>query len=142
MLLARKSQGYIGNALNKYGITAAEHPFFMAIQHHAGVTQEELTALVCVDKAATARAVKSLEEKGFLTRRQDARDRRQNLIYPTPQALRLAGAVQEELLRFNAHLTQGIAPEEVAIILEGLQKMEENLSAPPEGKSVPPENRR
>ena len=30
--IARKSQSYIGCALSKYNITAAEQPFFMAIQ--------------------------------------------------------------------------------------------------------------
>lgn len=34
----------------------------MALQNHEGMTQDELTSIVCVDKAATARAVKSLEE--------------------------------------------------------------------------------
>ena len=36
-LLARKSQSYIGNALCKYNLTAAEQPFFMALQHYEGV---------------------------------------------------------------------------------------------------------
>ncbi len=46
-LLARKSQMYMGVTLkNKYNITAAEQPFFMALQRCEGVTQEELTAMV------------------------------------------------------------------------------------------------
>lgn len=127
-LLARKSQSYIGSALSKYNITAAEQPFFMAIQHHKGITQEELTALVCVDKAATARAVKSLEEKGFLVRVQDEQDRRQNRIYSTDTAAQLAEDVRSELLRFNELLTQGITPEEIDILFTGLQKMEKNFA--------------
>lgn len=79
-LLGRKSQRCIGEALRKHGLTAAEEPFFMSLQHHDGATQEELTALVCVDKAATARAVKSLEDKGILFRTQDEHDRRQNRV--------------------------------------------------------------
>lgn len=127
-LLARKSQSYIGSALSKYNITAAEQPFFMAIQRHKGVTQEELTALVCVDKAATARAVKSLEEKGFLTRVQDEHDRRQNRIYATDLAIRLAESVRGELFQFNDLLTRGISAEEIDTIFAGLLKMEKNLS--------------
>lgn len=63
-LLARKSQGYITDLMRPFGLTAAEQPFFMALLHNEGVTQERLTSLVGVDKAATARTVKSLEEKG------------------------------------------------------------------------------
>ena len=128
-LLARKSQSYIGSALGKYSLSAAEQPFFMAIQHHEGVTQEELTALVCVDKAATARAVKSLEEKGFLVRLQDTQDRRQNRIYPTAAAKHLADAVRGELLHFNELLTKGIDSEDLEMMYKALQKMDDNLAA-------------
>lgn len=127
-LLARKSQSYIGGALSKYDLTAAEQPFFMALQRYEGVTQEELTAMVCVDKAATARAVKSLEEKGFLIRIQDQNDRRQNLVYPTDKARQLGSAVKSELLHFNDLLTDGIDPQNLEQVFAALLKMEENFS--------------
>lgn len=134
-LLARKSQAHIGSALEKYDLSAAEQPFFMALQHHEGITQEQLTAIVCVDKAATARAVRSLEEKGYLVRRQDETDRRQNRIYPTEAAKRLGPMVKKELLRFNDQLTRGIRPEELDIISSCLQTMEENLAAAADRKA-------
>lgn len=125
--LARKSRIYIGSALDKYDLTAAEQPFFMALQHYEGITQEELTAIVCVDKAATARAVKSLESKGFLVRVQDGRDRRQNRIYPTDKAKQLEASVKRELLRFNALLTEGIDPQSLDLVHTALIMMENNL---------------
>lgn len=131
--LARKSQSYIGWAMGKYDLTAAEQPFFMAMQAHEGATQEELTALVGVDKAATARAVKSLEEKGYLTRMQDARDRRQKRIYPTEKAKLLSGDVKHELLRFNAGLTRGIESSCLDTAYETLRKMEENFTGISDG---------
>lgn len=138
-LLARKNQSYLSGVLSKYNLTAAEQPFFMELQHRADVTQEELTALVCVDKAATARAVKSLEEKGFLTREQDAADRRQNRVRATDKALRLGAVVREELERFNRQLTRGIPPEELAIIRSGLERMERNLAQLAEQRGKAPE---
>lgn len=127
-LLARKSQTYIGNALNQYDLTAAEQPFFMALQHYEGLTQEDLTAIVCVDKAATARAVKSLEEKGYLIRIQDEHDKRQNRIYPTDLTRQLGPAVRNELLRFNDLLTQGIDSQSLDLVYAALTKMEENFA--------------
>lgn len=126
-LLARKSQICIGNLLKKYDLTAAEQPFFMALQRHEGVTQEELTVLVCVDKAATARAVKSLEEKGYLIRIQDAKDRRQNLIYPTEKARQISNDVLEDLLHLNDRITKDISLEEQDIIFNALLKMNKNF---------------
>lgn len=127
--VARKSQLCIGSRLEKYGITAAEEPFFMAIQYHEGATQEELTALVGVDKAATTRAVRSLEEKGFLTRKQDEKDRRQYRVYATKKALDIGETVHEELLGLNEELLRGISSEEQKILQRALQQMETNLKS-------------
>lgn len=126
---ARKAQLCIGGRLAEFGITAAEEPFFMAVGHHEGATQEELTAMVGVDKAATARALKSLEKKGFLTRVQDERDRRQNRVYATDAARGIGEGVQAELLRLNDELMKGISEEEQRILLHALSVMEENLKS-------------
>lgn len=133
-LLARKSQSYFSVALDKYNLTAAEQPFFMTLRRQEGLTQEELTAIVCVDKAATARAVKSLEQKGYLIRRQDQRDRRQNRIYPTQRAKEIGEGVSQELLAFNAKLTQGIPQKDLDIVYKALLKMEENCAMLSGGK--------
>lgn len=127
-LLARKSQWYFARALKKYNLTAAEQPFFMTLQNYEGLTQEELTAFVCVDKAVTTRVVKSLEKKGYLVRKQDEKDRRQNRIYPTPLAKEMGELVKKELLHCNAQLTQGISLEHQEMVYEALMKMEENFA--------------
>lgn len=110
--LARKCQIAGTNALQKYNLTAAEEPFLMATLNHEGFSQEELTLLVGVDKAATARAVRSLEEKGYLRRVQDPRDKRQNRVYPTEKAKKTGPLVKQELASINLALTQGLSREE------------------------------
>lgn len=124
---ARQSQLCVGSRLEKYGITAGEEPFFMAIQSHTGAVQEELTALVGVDKAATTRALRSLEKKGYLTRCQDERDRRQKRIYATEKALQLGERVRKDLLHLNEEILDGIPEEERRILYQALFKMEKNL---------------
>ena len=61
--LARKCQIAVSNALQQYNLTAAEEPFLMAILNNDGFSQEELTAYVGVDKAATARAVRRISSR-------------------------------------------------------------------------------
>lgn len=128
MILSRKIVASVGNVLSKYDITVAEQPFFMVIQHHKNITQEELTSIVCVDKAATTRALKSLEKKGFLVRVKDKNDRRQNRVCATEKAQNLFKEVNEELIRFNELLTKNISLEEIDIIYKGLEEMEKNIS--------------
>ena len=127
-ILARKTQMYLGNILAKYELTAAEQPFFLAVLRREGMTQEELTAAVCVDKAATTRAVQSLEKKGYLKRVQDTQDRRKNLLYPTQAAKELSALVRGELYDFDRRLTAGIEERELETVYNALLRMEQNLT--------------
>lgn len=129
VFMARRLQLCIGERLSKFEVTAAEEPFFMAAQRRQGATQEELTALVGVDKAATARAIRSLEGKGYLVRRRDEQDRRQNRVYPTEAASGIGEALHRELLALNDELTEGLSAEQLRALSEALTIMEDNLQA-------------
>lgn len=126
--LARKSQTYLVMTLDKFNLTAAEQPILMALYHCEGISQEQLTALVGVDKAATARAVKSLEKKGMAIRMRDQQDRRQNRLYLTETAKRLCPSVKSALSAFNAQITEGIDEASLEIACRVLQKMDLTLS--------------
>lgn len=126
--MGRKAQLCIGCRLAPYGITAAEEPFFMMITHHGGATQEELTAMIGVDKAATARAVRSLENKGYLTRQQDTKDRRQNHVFATDAAMEIAEQVHAELLRLDNEITKGLLRQDLQLLSDSLDLMEKNLT--------------
>ncbi|MBR5533568.1 MAG: MarR family transcriptional regulator [Ruminiclostridium sp.] len=125
--LARKCQIAVGNALQQYNLTAAEEPVLMAILNHEGFTQEELTAYIGVDKAAASRTVRSLEEKGFLTRVQDPKDKRQNRVYPTDKAREIGPLVRKELYKINLALTEALTQEEDDQVYHLLVRIEENF---------------
>ena len=125
--LARKCQIAVGNALQQYNLTAAEEPFLMAVLNNEGLSQEELTAYVGVDKAAASRTVRSLEEKGFLTRVQDPKDKRQNRVYPTDKAREIGPLVRKELYKINLALTADLTREEDDQVYALLMRIEENF---------------
>lgn len=129
IFMARKMQLCIGERLSKFEITATEEPFFMAIQRNEGATQEDLTALVGVDKAVTTRAIRSLENKGYLVRKQDDKDRRQNRVYPTDAVLGIGDSLHNELLCLNDELVKGLSEEQLRVLSEALSVIENNLSA-------------
>lgn len=129
IFMARRMQLCIGERLSKFEITAAEEPFFMAVQRNEGATQEDLTALVGVDKAATTRAIRSLARKGYLVRTRDEKDRRQNRVYPTEAAFAIGDSLHSELLDLNEALIQGLSAEQLRVLSEALSVIEDNLSA-------------
>lgn len=128
IFMARKMQLCIGERLSKFEITAMEEPFFMAIQQNEGATQEDLTAFVGVDKSVTTRAILSLENKGYLVRKQDDKDRRQNRVYPTDAVFEIGDSLHKELLCLNNELVKGLSKEQLRVLSEVLSVIEDNLS--------------
>ena len=126
--VSRKAQTCVGSVVRKYHITIAEEPFFMAIQSHDGATQEELTALVGVDKAMTTRVIHSLEHKGLVKRVQDEKDKRQNRIYKTEKADEISESVRNDLLRLNQSFTEGISRKDMESFMRTLAVLDENIS--------------
>lgn len=81
--LSRCIQQELKNVVVPFDISVGEEPYYMALTKQDGLTQDELTKLVKVDKAATARMVKSLEQKGYITRETDPKDKRNKKIHLT-----------------------------------------------------------
>lgn len=111
--VSRKAQICVGKVIKKYGISIAEEPFFMAISFNDGLTQEELTNIVGVDKAMTTRVITSLEKKGLVNRVQDAKDKRQNRIYKTEKMTKIESKLAKELMNLNNIFIEGIDDEDL-----------------------------
>lgn len=126
--VSRKAQMCVGAVVKKYNLTVAEEPFFMAINFHDGSTQEELTALVGVDKAMTTRVIHSLENKGLVKRIQDPNDKRQNRIYKTNTVNELCDTVLKDLLQLNQIFTTGMSNDDLDNFMRTLTVLEENIS--------------
>lgn len=65
------------------GLTAGQCPFIIVLSEEEGITQEELASHFHIDKGTVARAVKKLEEKHYLYRQVDRKNRRRYQIYLT-----------------------------------------------------------
>ena len=126
--VSRKAQTCVGSVVRKYHITIAEEPYFMAIQSHDGATQEELTALVGVDKAMTTRVIHSLEHNGLVKRVQDKNDKRQNRIYKSEKADEISESVRNDLLRLNQSFTEGISRKDMESFMCTLAVLDANIS--------------
>ena len=83
----RYSQTYIGRNVKDYNIGQGQWAFLTQLLfNYDGITQEELSELLNIDKANTARALKKLEEEGYVYREEDPKDGRKKIVYVTAKA--------------------------------------------------------
>jgi DNA-binding MarR family transcriptional regulator len=122
-ILHRQAQIYINFALKEFEITSAEYSFLMYLYHHSGASQEELSTYLYIDKSATARAIKSLEQKGYVIRLKDEGDKRYNRVFLTEKAKSIESKVKDKILGWSEMLTEGMEPEKVEFMLKGLEEM-------------------
>jgi DNA-binding MarR family transcriptional regulator len=125
-ILYRRSLVYVNEALKEYGLSAGEQPFLTSLYRKEGVTQEDLTRMLHIDKAATARTLQSLETKGFVERRKSTSDRRCNRIYLTNQGRESKRYVLPILARWSEILVDGFDEHTKATLYEQLETMVSN----------------
>ena len=122
-ILYRKNQVYLNTALKDLMLTASELPLVTYLSSHGGVSQEELSAFLLIDKAATARAVKSLISKGFIKKEKDPDDRRANKLFLTPSAQTQMPEITKRLRKWNGYLTENLDEGTADVMYQALESM-------------------
>lgn len=91
--------------------------------------QSDLAAAFDTDSASMTRTVQRLERAGFLRRRPDPGDGRATLVETTPAGLGLRRRVEQLWADLEASTTGDMTPEERGVLLHGLERVEDNLTA-------------
>lgn len=111
-ILYRYSQIHMARTLRSRGTGAGPYPFLLAVNRLPGISQDGLSEELAIDKGATARAVRSLEEAGYLERRPDGRDRRTHRLYATSEGLALVEVLNAALRDWMDVLFRGLSGTE------------------------------
>lgn len=127
-MLYRKSQVYLSQELKNYDVTSAEYPILIALNQNNGVTQEELSSHLYLDKSAVTRVIQALIEKGFVTKSKDERDLRCNRVYLTEKGRKVQKPIKDSMDNWNDILMMHMEKEKQDIIYELLMRMVENVN--------------
>ncbi|MBB6214215.1 DNA-binding MarR family transcriptional regulator [Anaerosolibacter carboniphilus] len=122
-ILYRQSQVYFNYILKEFDITSAEYSLLLYLYRKDGITQDDLSAYLYIDKSAIARAVKSLEQKGYVIRDKDDADKRFNRVYLSDKAKIFEDEIRKRIWSWSEFLTEGLDEESVDMVLSVLEKM-------------------
>lgn len=126
-VIYRYLQILLNNRLNSYGIGSGQYIFLSAIYNNEGISQKELTNLIKIDRATTAKALNKLEESGYVDRVKDTEDRRYHKLYLTQKGLEfipILNSIQDDLTNM---LSQGMSKEQYSETINSLNLILNNV---------------
>ena len=123
--ISRSQAIYRHGKISANDLHSSHYAFVLAICREEGRSQEELARELCLNKSTVARALTSLEEKGYITRAALPNDKRQFSVYPTEKMLNILPEVKSASLEWMSLLSEGINENELEIFNSVLERMQD-----------------
>ncbi|HEY8888983.1 MAG TPA: MarR family transcriptional regulator [Clostridium sp.] len=127
-LLHRHSHVYVGRQLKQYNISKGQYTYLNALYKKDGISQEQLSDYLKIDKGTTAKALKKLEDDNYIIRKIDVKDKRAYNVYLTEKALEIKPMVRKALMDWADILFSGFSEEEKKTSLALLERMGDNAT--------------
>ena len=122
-LLHRKGSIFINRELSNYGIGSGQFMFLLELYIEDGRNQEELSKVLKIDKGTTARAIKKLEEEGYIERFKDEKDKRSNKIYLTQKGRDVKESIFSVLDEWERKMSEHLDESEKELMIKLLKKV-------------------
>lgn len=127
-VLHRISISYILRELKEYNIGNGQIMFLLELYYHDGINQGELSSYLNIDGANTTRAIKKLEQEGYVKRIPDESDGRAYKIYLTDKAHEIKDRLFERMRNWDNRLLATLTPEEKQTFSQLLKKVGHSVS--------------
>lgn len=122
----RQGQSYLLKQFKDLNIGAGQYQFLVMLYLKDGLSHDDMTEKMSVDKATTTRAIMKLEEEGYVRREINEEDKRKYYIYLTEKAI----SKKYEILRiansWEEKLAESLTEEEVDSVLVIMRKIAKN----------------
>ncbi|MCO8194772.1 MarR family winged helix-turn-helix transcriptional regulator [Anaerofustis sp. NSJ-163] len=96
----------------KYDLTAPQAVIILIICDFEKITQDEITKKIGLDKSVVAKTLNKMEERGFVERTTNIKDKRKYDIKPTNKALEVYPFVKEQVKICFDRMTDKMTKEE------------------------------
>lgn len=136
-ILQRYRKYYVSQQLEPLGIRGGHYIFLLMLSKHDGASQESISNYLKIDKTTTAKALKKLEESGYLNRQKDKTDKRAYQVFLTQKAWDALPVIHRAVREWEKQMLAGITTEEYNLLEALLCRMARNVSDDPELVQAP-----
>lgn len=122
----RIGSSFLSQKYDKYNIGFGQYQFLLKLYLEDGLSQEELTKKVYVDKATTARSISKLSENGYVTVNIDESDKRIHRVYLTDYAKSIKNEILQIATEWEEKLLNSLDTKEIEQLYEIFDKIARN----------------
>jgi len=121
--LFRLSMMNFRNEMKKLGVGPGDYAFIALLFVRQGLSQDELSRQMRVDKSYTARALAKLEKLGMVERRPDPDEHRIKRVFLGQKARDIETDMFRIVKNWHTALGKGIEPDRMEMIRAGMDQM-------------------
>lgn len=108
----RHLQILINHQFGEYCIGSGQYVFFFEIANNEGLSQKELSERIQIDKTTTTKAIKKLENEGYIYRVSDPSDNRYNNLHLTKKGKDFIPVFNDIMFNLTTILSRGMTDEQ------------------------------
>lgn len=126
-ILHRQSDIFLTKKLSNLGLSSKQFIHIMCLCEHPGISQEQLSAYLRVDKGSVAKSVHQLSDLGYISRKVSETDKRQYELFPTEKSTGVYSQLHKIVMEYEKYITRNLTPIESDILRSLLEKLTENI---------------
>ena len=117
---------FISLKIEKYGIKQGQYEYFLLIYSIPGINQLELAKMKNVGKASVTKALKILENGGFIKRVTDEKDKRNTLCFVSDKGKEIVHELLDVNKNIESDILKGFTEEDKYVFFNYLSKLYKN----------------
>lgn len=127
-ILYRYGQSYVTKRIESYNLGSGQFVVLITLFGSDGISQDQMSKYLKIDKASIAKAVRPLEKEGYIRREVDENDKRAYKVYLTQKALDIREDLFEVINEWENTLLSDLSDSDKVLFLKLLKKVAHNAS--------------
>lgn len=113
----------LSESFKDFGIGSGQYGFYLTIRNNEGINQKEISKILNVNKATTNKAIRKLEELGYVYTVIDESDKRNHLLFLTEEGKKILPQVSEKLQAYSSGMVEGFDATEKEMFFSLLKRV-------------------
>jgi len=127
-IIYRYGHAFFDKKLAHASVGSGHITFIHMLFKNDGLSQNELSELIGMDKTTTARAIKKLVDLDYVSKAHDVNDKRIYRLHLTPKGKALIPEIKQSMAEWMSVISQDLSEEEKSQLQQTLRRMAVNAN--------------